>query len=175
MKRCGAANYCSIKRKDVGFGKISLKRISALMLDILQRCPGAGQSADVIRMHDDYPNVSTALAFCLEWPDLLTAAQVIETRAYELNGDNYGLLTPAAEALRVRHPLAALLLWRAMIDYALEQGRATRYGNAADYLSDCAALDSEITDYGAFLTHAHYLHTLQTRHDRKTSFWAKLG
>ncbi|MFT7146991.1 MAG: hypothetical protein ACJASZ_001873, partial [Yoonia sp.] len=108
-------------------------------------------------MHDDYPNVSTALAFCLEWPDLLTAAQVIETRAYELNGDNYGLLTPAAEALRVRHPLAALLLWRAMIDYALEQGRATRYGNAADYLSDCAALDSEITDYGAFLTHAHYL------------------
>ncbi|WP_342069791.1 DUF6880 family protein [Yoonia algicola] len=122
-----------------------------------------------------YPDVSTALTFCLEWPDLLTAAQVIEARADELNGDLYGLLTPAAEALRLRHPLAAVLLWRAMIDYALSQGRATRYGHAADHLSDCAALDAEITDYGTFPTHARYLHTLQTRHDRKTSFWAKLG
>ena len=122
-----------------------------------------------------YPDVSTALAFCLEWPDLLTAAQLIKARAYELNGDHYGLLTPAAEALRLRHPLAAVLLWRAMIDYALSQGRAARYGHAADHLSDCAVLDAEIADYGTFPTHAHYLHTLQTRHDRKASFWAKLG
>ena len=46
-----------------------------------------------------YPNVSTALAFCLEWPDLLTAAQLIETLADELNGDNYSLLPRAANVL----------------------------------------------------------------------------
>jgi hypothetical protein len=121
-----------------------------------------------------YPNVTTALTFCLEWPDLLTAAQLIKTRADELNGDHYGLLAPGAEALRVRHPLAAVLLWRAMINYTLAQGRSTRYGHAADHLSDCAALDADIADYGAFPTHAHYLQTLQTLHERKTSFWAKL-
>ena len=122
-----------------------------------------------------YANISAALTFCLGWPDLLTAARLIETRADEVNGDHYGLLTPAAEALRVRHPLAAVLLWRAMIDNTLEQGRATRYGHAADHLSDCAALDAEIADYGAFSTHADYVQTLQTRHDRKSAFWAKLA
>jgi hypothetical protein len=61
-----------------------------------------------------------------------------------------------------------------MINYTLAQGRSTRYGHAADHLSDCAALDADIADYGAFPTHAHYLQTLQTLHERKTSFWAKL-
>lgn len=122
-----------------------------------------------------YPDVSTALEFCLEWPDLLTAAQLIETRANEVNGDHYGLLTPSAEVLRQRHPLAAVLLWRSMIDYALEQGRSTRYGHAADHLSDCASLDAEITDYRIFSTHVQYLEALQARHGSKSSFWRKVG
>ena len=122
-----------------------------------------------------YSNFSTALLFCLEWPDLLTAAQLIETRADEVNGDHYGLLTPATDALRMRHPLAAVLLWRAMINYALDQGKATRYGHAADHLTDCATLDAEIADYGAFPSHAEYIQTLQTLHAQKSSFWAKLG
>ena len=134
------------------------------------------EAADKAKTHLlAYPNVSTALTFCLEWPDLLTAAQLIETRADELNGDHYSLLAPAAEALRQRHPLTAVLLWRAMIDYTLEQGRSTRYGHAADNLSDCKALDAEIADYGAFPSHSQYLQKLQPRHEHKTSFWAKPG
>lgn len=121
-----------------------------------------------------FPEVSTALEFCLNWPDLFTAAELVTTRAGEFNGDHYLLLTPAAEALRVRHPLAAVLLWRAMINYALGQGRATRYGHAADHLMDCASLDAEIMDYGTNPSHESYVQALQTRHDRKSSFWAKL-
>lgn len=121
-----------------------------------------------------FPEVSTALEFCLNWPDLFTAAELVTTRAGEFNGDHYLLLTPAAEALRMRHPLAAVLLWRAMIDYALGQGRATRYGHAADHLMDCTLLDAEITDYGTNPSHESYVQTLQARHDRKSSFWAKV-
>ena len=121
-----------------------------------------------------FPNVSTALEFCLNWPDLLTAAQLVATRADEINGDHYSLLTPAAEALRIRHPLAAVLLWRSMIDCALGQGRASRYGHAADCLMDCTLLDAEIEDYGINATHESYINTLQARHDRKSSFWAKV-
>lgn len=121
-----------------------------------------------------FPDVSAALNFCLNWPDLLTAAQLVETRADEIDGDHYGLLTPAAEVLRLRHPLAAVLLWRAMIDYALEHGRSTRYGHAAEHLADCASINTEIADYGAFPTHEDYLKTLQTRHERKSSFWGKV-
>ena len=122
----------------------------------------------------DFPDFSTALHFCVNWPDLLTAAQLVEIRADEINGDYYALSTPAAEALRSRHPLAAVLIWRTMIDYALGQGRSTRYGHAADHLADCTLLDADITDYGTFLTHDDYLLTLQTQHDRKSSFWAKV-
>ena len=121
-----------------------------------------------------FPDVSTALAFCINWPDLLTAAQMIEARSGEINGDHYLLLGPAAEALRSRHPRAAVVLWRAMIDFTLQHGRATRYGHAAEHLADCAQLDAEITDYGAFPSHEEYLSTLQDHHDRKTSFWAKV-
>ena len=120
-----------------------------------------------------YPDFSTALGFCLDWPDLHTASRLIETRSTEIDGDHYMLLTPAAEALRMRHPLAAVLLWRAMIDFALEQGRASRYGHAADHLADCAQLDGEIASYGTFASHAAYVAALEARHERKTSFWAK--
>jgi hypothetical protein len=61
-----------------------------------------------------------------------------------------------------------------MIDFTLQHGRATRYGHAAEHLADCAQLDAEITDYGAFPSHEEYVSTLQDHHDRKTSFWAKV-
>lgn len=132
------------------------------------------EAEDRARKHVlEFDHFSTALNFCLTWPDLLSAAQLIETRADEINGDHYMLLTPAAEALRSRHPLAAVLLWRAMIDYALGQGRATRYNHAADHLADCMSLDAVIDSYGPFPDHAHYVQALQTRHERKSSFWAK--
>lgn len=121
-----------------------------------------------------YPDVSRALSFLLEWPDLLSAARLIESRPDEFDGNRYEILTPAAEALRGRHPLAAVLLWRAMIDYALEHGRSSRYGHASDHLMDCATLDSDIADYGAFQSHTSYLEKLYVTHERKTSFWTKV-
>ncbi|MFD2740285.1 DUF6880 family protein [Sulfitobacter aestuarii] len=122
-----------------------------------------------------YPDVSAALGFLLDWPDLHHAARLVEARSAELNGDFYHILTPAADALRNRHPLAAVLLWRAMIDFALTEGRSSRYGHAADHLMDCAALDGEIDDYGTAESHDDYVVRLQDRHQRKTSFWARLG
>lgn len=118
-----------------------------------------------------FPSFSRALEFCLNWPDLLSAAQLIDTRAGEIDGDRYALLGPAADALRSRHPLAAVTLWRAMIDCALNRGQSFRYGIAADYLADCASLDGEITDYGERPTHTRYLQALQTRHRDKSAFW----
>lgn len=122
----------------------------------------------------DFENLHLALIFFLGWPDLSCAARLIETRAEELDGDLYHILTPAAEALREKYPLAAVLLWRAMIDHALNDGRSTRYGHAADHLLDCAAVDHEISDYGSFESHLKYLENLRTRHDRKTSFWHRV-
>ncbi|WP_406648746.1 hypothetical protein QEZ52_06510 [Aliisedimentitalea scapharcae] len=121
-----------------------------------------------------FHSFSAALDFFLKWPDLLSAAQLVDQRADEINGDHYALMAPAAESLRARHPLAAVLLWRAMITYALELGRASRYGHAVDHLQDCTALDGEIEDYGRFPTHADFLQGLRDRHAHKSSFWSKM-
>jgi hypothetical protein len=45
---------------------------------------------------------------------------VIE-RFAELDGDHYEILSPAADALAAKHPLAAILLLRAMIEFALKE------------------------------------------------------
>ena len=120
-----------------------------------------------------YPDVLRALHFCLKWSDLSTAAQLVKARADELGGDHYELLTPAADALRERHPLAATLLWRAMIDFALIEGRASRYGHAACHLNDCDAVAPEVDTFDAFPSHDRYVDELRVRHERKSSFWAK--
>ena len=120
-----------------------------------------------------YPDVLRALHFCFKWSDLSTAAQLVEARADELDGDHYELLTPAADALRERHPLAATLLWRAMIDFALIEGRASRYGHAASHLNDCDAVAPEVDTLDAFPSHERYVDELRVRHERKSSFWAK--
>jgi hypothetical protein len=122
----------------------------------------------------DFESVHTALAFFLNWPDQRCAARLIEARAVELNGNFYHILSPAADNLREKYPLATVLLWRTMIDYALIEGRSTRYAHAADHLMDCAALNAQISDYGSFAPHSSYLADLRIRHERKTSFWQRM-
>lgn len=134
------------------------------------------EAEDRARAHAlKFTDAMTGLRFLLEWPDHASAAALILKRIGELDGNHYEILTPAAEALRDRHPLASVLLWRAMINYALGQGRATRYGHTADHLNDCGLADAQIVDYGLFPTHQSYLQALENRHDRKTSFWSKMS
>lgn len=122
-----------------------------------------------------FPQFHIALGFFIEWPDLILAARLVETRTSDINGNLYWRLTPAVEALRGRHPLAAVLLLRAIIADALARGKADRYADAAEHLMDCVALDAEIADYGSFQTHADFIQQLKVRYDTKTAFWKRLS
>ena len=82
------------------------------------------------------------------------------------------MLTPAAEALAERHPLAATLCLRAMIGFALREARSSRYRHAARHLVECADLASRVADWGPAPPHDLYLAGLRTGHGRKTGFWA---
>lgn len=112
-----------------------------------------------------------ALAFLVRWPALDRAARLVTQRAAELDGNDYENLSAAAEALAEKHPLAATLALRAMIDFALAEGRPGRYRHAARHLRECASLASAIDDYGIFETHESYMARLQARHGRKSGFW----
>jgi len=116
-------------------------------------------------------NLVQAISFLVAWPSLDRAARMVVARAAELDGNHYEVLTPAAEALAAKYPLAATLLLRAMIDYALTRGRASRYAHAARHLRDCAGLASAIPDYASFEPHDAYVSRLRRDHARKAAFW----
>lgn len=114
----------------------------------------------------------SALSFLIGWPALDRAAKLALQRADQLDGDHYEILTSAAEALAGKHPLAATLLLRAMIDFSLTQGRSTRYRHATRHLMECESLASSIADFAPFETHEAYAARLRREHGRKSSFWS---
>ena len=120
------------------------------------------------------PNFHEALWFLVHWPDLDRAADLVVTRSAELDGDLYEILVPAAEALEAKHPLAATLIRRALIDFALTAARSSRYRHAARHLLECQGLAGQIEDFGVFETHEAYRARLKAEHGRKASFWSLL-
>jgi len=95
--------------------------------------------------------------------------------AGDLDGDHYEILTPAADALAGKYPLAATLLLRTMIDFSLTNARSSRYKHAARDLLDCSGLSSAIPDFGEFEPHHVYEARLRREHGRKSSFWSLVG
>ncbi len=120
-------------------------------------------------------NLLQALVFLVSWPCLDRAANLVIDRAGELDGNHYDFLTPAADALAERYPLAATLLLRAMIDFSLTHNRSSRYKHAARHLLECAGLSSAVVDFGAVEAHDVYVARLRLEHGRKTSFWSLLA
>jgi hypothetical protein len=122
-----------------------------------------------------YGSLLQAISFLVSWPSLDRAARTVTARAKELDGDHYELLTPAAEALAPKYPLAATLSLRAMIDFSLMKSRVGRYGHAARHLRECQGLASAITDYASFESHDIYVGRLRKDHGRKTAFWSMVS
>lgn len=118
-----------------------------------------------------YAGFQQALAFLINWQAHDMAAELILERHRELDGDHYWLLTPAAEALDQRDPLAATLVLRAMIDFSLDKARSKRYGHAARHLRTCDYLSKRIENYAGHSDHETYLASLKLRHGRKAAFW----
>ena len=117
-------------------------------------------------------NALQALAFLVSWPALNRAANLVLERADELDGNHYEILTPAADALAGKYPLAAMLVLRAMIDFSLRNNRSNRYRHAARHLLDCSSLALAIKDFGTFESHDAYEARLRREHARKSSFWS---
>jgi hypothetical protein len=121
-----------------------------------------------------FPDIHQALSFLTHWPAIGEAAKLVIERGDELNGDLYELLTPTAELLREKHPLAATILLRAMIDFALDQARATRYRHAARHLVECESLARHVEHFGDEPMNETYVADLKRRHGKKHGFWGIL-
>jgi hypothetical protein len=134
------------------------------------------EAEDAARQHVlAFPVIDAALAYCLQVQDMSLASQLVLSRHTEIDGDAYDILTPLADALTATHPLAAVLLWRSMIDFALTKSRSGRYGHAARHVASCATADMAIPDYAGHPTHVEYLDRLKANHARKASFWERVA
>lgn len=118
-----------------------------------------------------FSDIHLALQFLIHQPNLDFATQMIIQRFSEIDGRHYELIGAAIRKLEARHLLPAALLRRALIDFALQNGRSKRYKHAARHLLACSSLDTSITDYDAFIDHHAYEQALREQHGRKTSFW----
>jgi hypothetical protein len=121
-----------------------------------------------------FKDVHRSLVFLVAWPDLRRASELVLSRAKALNGDLYELLSPAADALESRHPLAATLLRRAMIDFTLSAGRSSRYKHAAPHLRSCRDSAAHVENFGSVPDHPAYERALRTTHGRKFGFWQEV-
>jgi hypothetical protein len=127
------------------------------------------RALDYAESHEDFLR---ALWFLASWPALNRAAKLVEQRLRDLNGDRYEILTPVADALAGKHPLAATLALRAMIEYALDQSRSSRYKHAARHLLECASLAASVGDFGKYETHEAFVARIRGKHGKKSSFWS---
>jgi hypothetical protein len=122
-----------------------------------------------------FRSFAAALGFFTEWPKPGRAAQLVLARGSEIDGNLYYLLDSTARLIEGKHPLAATLLRRAMIEDTLDGAKSTRYKHAARHLLECRSLAASIRDFGEFETHESFVSRLRARHGRKTGFWSQVS
>ncbi|OQP87507.1 hypothetical protein BTR14_06170 [Rhizobium rhizosphaerae] len=116
------------------------------------------------------------LAFLVVWPRLDKAAEMVLAKGRRWDGRNFDLLAPAADALAEEHPLAATVLFRALVDDILARSRSQVYDQAAIFLAVLDALkdrlDADALAATGMPPHRAYMAQLRKVHGRKYGFWS---
>jgi hypothetical protein len=149
---------------DTGMLREHVKRLADFEeFDVLDRAFAHAASAK-----DKY----RALALFLAWPRLdLAARHVIGNRAH-WDGRDYEMLAPAADALEPDQPLAATILYRALLGRILATARSKAYSHGARYLVSLDAMAGRIAGDDSIDSHATYRAGLLKKHGRKSGFWS---
>lgn len=123
-----------------------------------------------------HANPETALQFFLAWPRLDLAAELIVTHRHGWDGHNWHVLPKVARLLEHEHPLAATILYRALLDDILASARSKAYSHGAKYLNQLASLasDADKAQPSGMADHQTYFTGLKKAHPRKTGFWARI-
>jgi hypothetical protein len=124
-----------------------------------------------LQLAEQHPQPLLALQFLVNWPALPRAARHVITHWQQWDGEAYALLAPAAERLSNAYPLAATILLRAMVVFALSTGRSKRYRYAAEHLRVCERLAAMIDDWQGLESQSSFMGRLREAFGRNWSFW----
>ncbi len=117
-----------------------------------------------------FRSATEALAFLLAWPDLDSAARLVRERSSELGVTPPDMLLAAGEALRGRHPRAAVMVLRLAVTAVMRRSLSHLFEKAAQALADSAELACTGSEPEAE-THAAFVERLRETHPRPWSFW----
>jgi len=93
-------------------------------------------------------------------------------RTGQVDGKQYDLLLPLAEALAATgRPLAATVVYRALLESILRKARSKAYYYGARYLVTLGNLASEVPDWRGIESHEPWAEGLGRTHARKSAFW----
>ena len=129
------------------------------------------------RLALSHKDPDAALQFFLDWPRLDLAAELIATHLDHWDGPDWHIFPKVAGVLEHEHPLAATILYRALLDNILTKARSKAYGHGAKYLAqlDLLAQEADKIRPEGMPDHAAYLAGLKNAHPRKASFWSRVG
>ena len=119
-----------------------------------------------------------ALSFLIKWPRLDLASKLVVREYVAWDGGQYYFLPEVAAELEHDYPLAASILYRALLNDILARARAKAYGHAARHLAKLNRLSNRISSEvlpAGMDDHQAYCDALRKNHGRKTAFWSRVG
>ncbi|MGO8739151.1 DUF6880 family protein [Rhodoblastus sp.] len=143
--------------------------------DYLQKLGDFEEDDEIARafaLAEASPHAYSALAFLIAWPNIERAAKLVLAKAGQWDGRHYGPLADAAAAMEESYPLAASVLYRALLNDILGRGKSQAYGHGARYLAKLATLAEGIAESKNIDNHAAYVLRLRKNHGRKVGFWS---
>jgi len=149
-----------------------------LLRDYVNNLPDFEEFATLDKAFDHVMNsdeLLRALSFFITWPRLDLASRLVIKNNGRWDGDDYHSLPDAAKALEHEHPLAATILYRALVEAVLAKKRRRAYNYAANYckkLRDLAReADKQDRARGFWRNHETYMKKLFDSHRRNRAFW----
>ncbi|MDD4013240.1 MAG: hypothetical protein PHW14_03510 [Candidatus Omnitrophica bacterium] len=116
----------------------------------------------------------TDVQFLLDVGETACAQDHIIARRDQLDGEQYYLLPHLAERLEIKGAyLAAVLIYRALLEANLAKALSKYYSHGVRYLRRLDALADQISDWRGITPHAEYAQEIRQQHGRKPSFWTK--
>lgn len=140
---------------------------------------GAEQKNTVIA--DELSSIMRKKALCLTDVIFLTEVGCFSAveiylldRRDQLNGDFYSPLLSLAETMESEgFPLAAVVLYRALLDSILRRAKSKTYTHGVRYLKKLDKLAEAVSDWQRIESHVTYTEHLHHQHGRKKSFWSR--
>lgn len=112
--------------------------------------------------------------FLLEVGQTDCAHDYIIDHCDQLDGAQYYSLAPLAESLEAKGLyLAAIVIYRTLLEGNLAKALSKYYSHGVRYLRRLDAIADRVSDWDGINPHADYVQKIKQQHGHKPAFWAK--